>query len=270
MARLVVGHVQENEFLEVAVGVKHLNAPVAAISHVDVVGAIDPDVVRVAEVAGVLIGVFSALARRAPALEPVSVLVELGDLRIEVAVADVDVIVPVPGDVGGAVEVAVHRRRRRIGVPVARLVRAFIAPPEVHYHHSLGIKLHYGHRSFVHHPQVAVLVEAHRVCIGQAVDAAPDFAYEVALLVELHYLRGGLAVDWTTAGAAGVVQHHDVPFGIDCHSQDFAQIAVGRQLQERHRLKRNFRGVLNARRGRRFLCKCRGREKPEQYRQCRN
>ena len=143
MARLVVGHIQEDEFLEVAVGVERLNAPIAAVSNIDILVAIDPDIVRVAEVAGVLISVFSALAGRAPALEPISVLIELGDLRIEVAVANVDVIVFVPGDVGGTVEIAVHRGWRRIGMPVARLVRTFVAAPQVHHHHSLRIELHY-------------------------------------------------------------------------------------------------------------------------------
>ena len=202
MARFVIGYVQENELLEVAIGVEDLNAPVASIGHVDVFGAVSPDVVRVTEVAGVLIGVFSALARRAPALEPVSVLVELGDLGIKVAVAHVDVVVFIPGHICGTVEVAVHRSRWRIGVAIARLVWALVAPPEIHQHHPLGIEFHHRHRCFVHHPQVVILIEAHRVCVGQAVHAAADFADEIPLLIELHDLCSGLPIDRTCAGAA--------------------------------------------------------------------
>jgi len=87
---LVVRHVQEEEVLEVAVGVEHLDAAVAAVPHVDVVVAVDLDVVRVVDAARVLVGVIAAAPELPPRLDPVAVLVELRDARVHVAVADVD------------------------------------------------------------------------------------------------------------------------------------------------------------------------------------
>jgi hypothetical protein len=93
VARLVVRHVEEDELLEIAARVEDLNAAVSAIRCIDVPRAIDSNIVGIAKLAGILVCVFSALTSRTPSLDPVSVFIELGNLRIEIAVADVDVVV---------------------------------------------------------------------------------------------------------------------------------------------------------------------------------
>ena len=81
--------------------------------------------------------------------------------------------------------------------------------------------------------------------VGQAVNAAPDLADVVAFFIELHYLRGGLAVNRTSARAAGMVQDHDVPLGIDRHSRCFPEMQIGWKLEEVwDRIKRDFRHRL--------------------------
>src|SRR4051812_7157908 len=106
MPRLVVRRVEQDDAKVAAVAIEDLNAVVAAIGDVDVVLPIDGNVVRRVELPRLA-------APRAPRLDPVAVFIELGDARIRVAVADVDVVVAVPRNVGGTTEVAVDRRRRR-------------------------------------------------------------------------------------------------------------------------------------------------------------
>ena len=110
----------------------------------------------------------------------------------------------------------------------------FIATAEIHYHHALGIELHHRHRGFVDNPQIVVAVKAHRVRVGQAVDATADFAHIVALFVEFQNLRCGFAIYGTGTGASGMIQDDDVAFRIDGPSQDIASIGVGSQDQDRH------------------------------------
>jgi hypothetical protein len=60
MMLLVVGRVQENEPLEVASAIEDLDAAIVAIGHVDVVLAIDADVVQRVELAWVLVRMLAA------------------------------------------------------------------------------------------------------------------------------------------------------------------------------------------------------------------
>src|SRR6516225_10853811 len=78
--------------LEFAVIVEHLNAPVAAIAHVDIAWRICRDGVRGIELAG-------RRASRSPRLDEDAVAVELGHTRIAVAVGNENVPGRVPGDV---------------------------------------------------------------------------------------------------------------------------------------------------------------------------
>src|SRR6266481_3561459 len=93
VAHLVIGHIQEDEFLEISIDVKDLNAAVAAIGDIYVVIAIDADVVRIADMARIFVGVDTSRSITSPLLDPVAVLVELGDARIEIAVAYVNIVV---------------------------------------------------------------------------------------------------------------------------------------------------------------------------------
>ena len=95
--------------LERAVVVEHLNALVAHIGDVDVALGIDGDGVGNIELAGFGTG-------RAPGLDELPVLVELGDAGVAVPVGDEDVAGSVPGHIGGLVEiVAGDTRSRRSG-----------------------------------------------------------------------------------------------------------------------------------------------------------
>ncbi len=81
-----------------------------------------------------------------------------------------------------------------------------ISSPEIHQHDTFRVELHHGHRSFVDHPEIAIFVEPDGVGVGQPVDAAADFADEVAFFVELQQLRGGFAVDRPGPGATWMIQ----------------------------------------------------------------
>ena len=96
------GHVDGDLAKEFAVAVEHLDAAVAAVGHVDVPLRVGRDAVRRVELAGLVAGL-------APGLEPVAVLIDFRDARIDVAVADVGVAGGIPGHVGHLAE---HARRR--------------------------------------------------------------------------------------------------------------------------------------------------------------
>src|SRR5207249_11936410 len=76
-----------------ALGIEDLNAPVRSIADVDVVVAIDGNRVRRSKL---------SLSRTvlAPRFHPVAVPVVLRHARVDVSVADVDVALCIPGDVG--------------------------------------------------------------------------------------------------------------------------------------------------------------------------
>ena len=92
--------------LERAVVVEHLNALIAHIGDVDVAAGIDGDGVRNIELAGFGTG-------RAPGLDELPVLVELGDAGVAVTVGDENVAGSVPGHVEGLVEVVAGDTRSR-------------------------------------------------------------------------------------------------------------------------------------------------------------
>src|ERR1035441_7837993 len=86
-------HVDGELTLEIAVAVEYLNAVIAAVGDVDVALGVGRDRMRRVELAGT----FAAVA---PRFEPVAVLVDLGDARIDVAVADEGVAGGVESRVG--------------------------------------------------------------------------------------------------------------------------------------------------------------------------
>src|ERR1700676_5301979 len=92
---------------DLAVGIEYLDASIAAIRHVDIALGVGRDAVRRIELSGPA----SRLTKR---LHPVAVLVELGHARIDVAVADEDIPLRVPGDVGRLPKLSVDWRTRRI------------------------------------------------------------------------------------------------------------------------------------------------------------
>ena len=83
-ARVVERHVDRDLAEEFAVAVEDLDAAVAAVGHVDVSLRVGGDAVRRVELAGLVAGF-------AKGHEPFAVLVDLGDARVDVAVADVGV-----------------------------------------------------------------------------------------------------------------------------------------------------------------------------------
>src|SRR5579872_2652186 len=98
------GNVDTNLADKAPVGIVYHDAAVAAVTHVDVALCIGGY-----GVGGVQFELFGMLAILglspiAPLLHPIAVLVELGDARVDVAVADEDVALRVPGHVGGLPE----------------------------------------------------------------------------------------------------------------------------------------------------------------------
>src|SRR5262249_15145617 len=80
----------------------------------------------------------------APGFNPVAVLIELRDARVDVAVTDEDIALRVPCDVGRLPELAVNWRPRRIHAsPRAGFVGRFLFPAEHHDDASLWIELDY-------------------------------------------------------------------------------------------------------------------------------
>ena len=189
-------------------------------------------------------------AALAPRLHPVAVLIVLGDARVDVAVADVEVAVRVPRDVGRLAEQAVHVRQRRIGMlPRPRVLVGGFLPPAVHLRHAPGaVELDDHVRALVDGPDVVVLVDAHRVRERPRVEVLADFADELALGAELEQLRRrrriGRSVRALRAG-----EHEDVPLRIDRDAGDLAEVHAGRQLEEiwhRNKRQRRNRRLLGA------------------------
>ena len=80
-----------------AVAVEDLDAAVVTVGDIERPAGVGGDVMRRAELA-------FAVAGLAPRFEPVTILVELGNARIDVAVADKDIARRIPGDVGRLAE----------------------------------------------------------------------------------------------------------------------------------------------------------------------
>src|SRR6187549_1864551 len=172
VTRLVVRDVQMNETLELSVAVEHLDAAVVAIGDVDVVLAIDADVVEGVELRRILVGLRTARSARPPRHHPVAVLVELRDPRVPVAIADVDVVVGVESDIGRSAEVPVDVHWRRCPVStdryvIVRFVRSLRAAAEIERYITSGVEPYRGMRSLVDDPQVVKAVVAKAVTIGK-------------------------------------------------------------------------------------------------------
>jgi hypothetical protein len=74
--------------------------------------------------------------------------------------------------------------------------------------------------------------------------AQADFADELAVLIELEELRRGAAVRGSRRAVRTRVDEH-VAFRVDRHAGVFAEVQVGRQLQDvRHRVERDVRHRL--------------------------
>src|ERR1700694_3622922 len=139
----------------------------------------------------------------APGLDPIAVLAELGDARIDVAVADEDVAGRIPGHVGRLAEAAVLERFRRIDALVRLgLLRGFLLAPEHHLHAAFRIELDDHVRALVGGPEIVVLVDANRVRERPGVETFADLAQIRAVAIELEDLRGGSREGRALAAAA--------------------------------------------------------------------
>ena len=140
---------------------------------------------------------FGAGSARADGLDPAAVLAELHDARVVVAIGDEDVVLGVPRQVRLPVERADTRRRDALGVLFTALevfleiVDRFRLAAEDHLHHRIRVELDDHVRPFVHHPDVVVLVDAHRVGKRRRVVARPPQLDELQVFVELEQLGGG-------------------------------------------------------------------------------
>ena len=210
---------------EFSIGVEDLDAAVAAIGDVNVVVRIDGDTVRGVELAGLV-------AWFAPGLEPVPVLVDFGDARIDVAVADVGVACRVPRDVGNLAEHAIDGRQRRLDVfeRLGAFVRGFLLAAEDHDDAAFGIEFDDHVGAFVSYPNVVVLVDLNGMGEGPGVEMLADLAEKFSVGGEFEELRGRAAVGGTAAVATR--ENEDVAFGIHGDAGGFTEMEVGRKFQE--------------------------------------
>jgi len=185
--------------------------------------------VRQVELAGRLAGLFAADLG-----EEAAVLVELHDAVVAVAVRHEDVALGIPADIGRAAEniflcgLVGAAGRRDDAVDGGR--------PAAEHHQDLALGAELGDHvaPLVHRPDIVLGIDTHGMRELEAVVALADFLEEVAVLVELEQ-----------AGRGTAVVDEDVPLGIGCDANGFAEVFAGRKLEEiRHRGVRYFRHVL--------------------------
>ena len=182
-------YVDLHDAQEFAVAIEDLNPAIAAIRHVDVALRIGGDIVRRVELAGLVAAV-------APGFDPVAVLVGLGDARIDVAVADENIALRIEGDIGRLPEAAVLGGLRRDWMfqRSGFFVGGFLLAAEHHGHAARWIELDDHVRAFVDHPDIVVLVDAHRMRERPGIKILADLTDELAVGSELEQLRGGCGV----------------------------------------------------------------------------
>ena len=217
-------HVDDELAQEFAVAVEHLDAVVAAIGDIDIAVGVGRDRMRGVELAGLLAAV-------APRFQPVAVLVDLGDARIDIAVADEGVAGLVPGHVGDLAKPAVlgGQRRLRMLERLGVFVGGFLLAAEHHDDAALGIELDHHVRALVGHPDIVLGIDLDGVAERPGVEVLADFADELALGVEFQQLRRRRRIGRPAGVAAR--QHENMALGIDRDAGYFAEIHVGRQPQ---------------------------------------
>ena len=131
-----------------------------------------------------------SVAALAPRLHPSAVLVDLHHARVVVAVGDEDVAVAIPRDVGRTIEraptAAAAACPARLGAAAST---ASARRPSTMRHFPPATELDDHVRAFVGRPDVAVLVDAHRVSERETVEILADLANERAVGPELEELR---------------------------------------------------------------------------------
>jgi hypothetical protein len=89
-----------DDALKGALAIEYLDAPVGAVGNVDFAGGVGGNRMHRIELAG-------SGARPAPRFEPLAVLVDLGDARIDVAVGDIGIALRIPRYVGRLAKAAI-------------------------------------------------------------------------------------------------------------------------------------------------------------------
>src|SRR5713226_9063397 len=227
---------------EFSVAIENLEAAVAAVGDVDIVLRIDGDAMRGVELAGLVAGF-------APGLEPVAVLVDFGDARIDVTVADVRVASEIQRNIGYLAEHAIDGRKRRLDVleRLGGFVGGLLFAAEDHDDAAFKVELDDHVGAFVGDPDVVVLVDFHGLGEGPGVEVVADLADEFSVGSKLEELRGAGCIG--RAGAVAAREDEDVAFGIDGDASDFAEMDVGRKLQEvGNGVEANFGGLLGEKR----------------------
>src|SRR5215472_2239068 len=74
---LIVRHIDLDDILEIALAIEHLNAAIAAIGDINLAGGVGGDGMHCIELPG-------CVTRTAPLLDPVAVLIDFSDARIDV------------------------------------------------------------------------------------------------------------------------------------------------------------------------------------------
>src|SRR5690348_5930579 len=106
--------------------------------------------------------------RRSPRLQPLTVLTDFGDTRIDVTIADVTVAFAIPSDVGNFAKLSIDRWqwRARMTEWMCVLIACFRFAAEHHFDASLRIELDHHIGAFVHRPDIACRIDAYRMRIA--------------------------------------------------------------------------------------------------------
>jgi len=109
-------------------------------------------------------------------------------------------------------------------------VGGLLLAPEDHRHAAIRRELDHHVGAFVGYPDVVLPVDSHRMREAPRIEIVADLAQEFAVGAELEQLRRRRAV----GGSRGVAarKDKDMPLGIDGHARGFAEIEVGRKLEE--------------------------------------
>src|SRR5579871_45924 len=157
-------------------GIQHLNAAVATVRDVETILRVDDHRVQRTELA-------RTRTRLAEGPDPVAVAIVLGDPGVDVAIADVDVVVRVPGHIRYLTEQTVGGRQRRMGMRerMCAFVRCLGLATQHECDAPPGIEAHYQIGTLIGHPHVVIPIDAHGMREGPRVEVVTDLTQIMAV-----------------------------------------------------------------------------------------
>src|SRR3982074_1388680 len=181
---MIERHVDGDLAQTLSLSIEHLDSAVTAIRNVDISLSVDRNAMRSIELPGFA-------SRFTPGFEPFTIFVDLGDPRIDVAVADVSVVGFVPRYICYLSEHPVLGRSWGGSVlqwPGA-VIRSLLLAAEHHNYASLRIEFNDHVRTLVGNPDVVLAIDLDRVRVRPRVEVVADLAHELAVSAKLEKLR---------------------------------------------------------------------------------